>query len=319
MYDFRQPASDSVTWAQNACRVLDSCAELDESGVDGVWLTEHHFTEDGYLPALMPMAAALAGRTRRAAIGTSVLLAPLHHPVALAEAAAVVDNLSGGRLVLGLGLGYRAEEFAAFGVDKRQRGARLDDTIDILRGSWSTGPLDYSGRHFTLSGVDVQPKPAQAHLPLWLAARGEVSARRAGRVADGVILAGDPGLPELIRAAAAANGRDPGSVTVACLRSLVVEECFSEAELAEVEGALLWRSERYERWYSAAGDLPQDRSFTSAGTATRDAVRSLRSELSQLGDLAAQGYDYVIYHGTAPGIDPSIYLRQWRALLAAVA
>jgi probable F420-dependent oxidoreductase len=319
MYDFRLPPRGPVSWAENAERILATCTELDEAGVDGLWLTEHHFTDDGYLPALMPMAAALAMRTRCATIGTSVLLAPLHDPLALAESAAVVDNLSGGRLRLGLGLGYRAEEFDAFGVDRRQRGARLDDLIEILRQSWSPGPLNVDGRHYSIHGVDVQPKPVQQPIPLWLAARSEVAVRRCGRVADGVILAGGPDLPALVRAEAAAHGRDPASITVACLRSLVVEECLSAAELAEVAAALRWRSDRYQRWYGAAADLPSDRAFTSAGTATRDAaVRSLATELDELEELNEQGYDYVIYHGTAPGIDPAIYARQWRAMLGAV-
>lgn len=327
MYDFRVPpggletssvAVASPTWAENAERVLATCSELDAAGVDGLWLTEHHFTEDGYLPSLLPMAAALAMRTRQASIGTSVLLAPLHQPLALAESSAVVDNLSGGRLRLGLGLGYRSEELEAFGVDRRERGARLDELIEILRQSWSTGPLDFRGRHHTYQGFDVQPKPVQSPVPIWLAARGPVAVRRCGRVADGVILAGGPELPGLVRQAAAEHGRDPDSIVIACLRSLVVPEYLSAIELTAVRAALHWRSERYQRWYADAGDLPQDREFSSAGTATWEgAVRTLEDELEQLAGLTEQGYDYVIYHGTAPGIDPAIYARQWHALLSA--
>ncbi len=93
----------------------------DAAGFDSIWLTEHHFTDDGYLPAMMPAAAAIAARTKRVEIGTFVLLAPFQHPLKLAEDVAVVDVISGGRIRLGIGQGYRQEEFDGFGVPREQR------------------------------------------------------------------------------------------------------------------------------------------------------------------------------------------------------
>ena len=105
-------------------------------GFDSVWLTEHHFVDDGYMPSLLAVAAAVAARTERIEIGTGLLLAPLHDPVRLAEDAATVDLLSHGRLLLGLGMGWRVEEFEVLGIPMSERRTRLIDAVAILRQSW---------------------------------------------------------------------------------------------------------------------------------------------------------------------------------------
>jgi luciferase-like monooxygenase len=115
-FDFRNPPGSSWSFAELYSQMFRQAARAEELGFDSLWLTEHHFTDDGYLPSMIPMAAALAARTSRLTIGTYVLLAPFHHPVKLAEDAAVTDVISNGRLRLGLGLGYRPEEFEGFGV-----------------------------------------------------------------------------------------------------------------------------------------------------------------------------------------------------------
>jgi alkanesulfonate monooxygenase SsuD/methylene tetrahydromethanopterin reductase-like flavin-dependent oxidoreductase (luciferase family) len=156
---------------------LDLASEAERLGFDSVWVSEHHFLDDGYMPSLLPVCAAIAARTTRVRIGTALLLAPLIDPLRLAEDAATVDLLAAGRLVLGLGLGWREEEFRALGVDPRERVARLERSIDVLRGAWGDGLVD---------GVSVTPKPAQpGGPPLWIGALAERAVRRAGRIADG--------------------------------------------------------------------------------------------------------------------------------------
>ena len=119
-HDPRDPRTEAGIYAD----LLDLCAAAEAAGLDAVWLSEHHFVDDGYMPSLLPTAAAIAARTTRIAVATGVIVAPLHDPIRLAEDAATVDLISGGRLVLGLGAGYRDEEFAGLGRPKEGLGRR---------------------------------------------------------------------------------------------------------------------------------------------------------------------------------------------------
>jgi alkanesulfonate monooxygenase SsuD/methylene tetrahydromethanopterin reductase-like flavin-dependent oxidoreductase (luciferase family) len=127
-YDFRNPAQ----WRQPPDRlyreILDQIAWGENNGFDDVWLSEHHFIEDGYLPSILPAAAAIAARTNRIRIASGVLLMPFHNPIRLAEDIATVDVISGGRFELGVGIGFKREEFAGFGVSSKERGARTDQS-----------------------------------------------------------------------------------------------------------------------------------------------------------------------------------------------
>lgn len=156
--------------------------QAERLGFDSVWVSEHHFLDDGYLPSLLPMCAAVAARTESIAIGTGVLLAPLHDPIRVAEDAAVVDLLSKGRLILGLGAGWRREELDAFGVAPGQTGRRLERAVRILREAWGPGLVE----EYDL-GVAVTPKPIGGGPPIWIGALSEAGVRRAGRVADGLL------------------------------------------------------------------------------------------------------------------------------------
>src|SRR5229473_3311993 len=127
--------SDVELYAQ----ALHLAAQAERLGLDSVWVSEHHFVDDGYLPSLLPLCAAIAARTRRVRIGTGVVLAPLHDPLRLAEDAAVTDLIAGGRLILGIGLGWRQEEFDALGVPLAERVPRMVASMDTMRRAWRGG------------------------------------------------------------------------------------------------------------------------------------------------------------------------------------
>ncbi|MEJ2887468.1 LLM class flavin-dependent oxidoreductase [Actinomycetospora aeridis] len=162
------------------------------AGFDSFWVTEHHGLPDGYLPSPLTVLAACAPVTSRIELATGVVLAPLHHPLRLAEDAALVDRLSHGRLLLGLGLGYAAHEYRAFGVDPATRGARLEALVDALRAAGAGEP--FSAPALGLHDVRVTPTPARP-IPLWLGGYAGRALARAGRLADGHLVGrGEPGI-----------------------------------------------------------------------------------------------------------------------------
>ena len=164
---------------------------VEELGFDDIWLSEHHFAEDGYLPAPLIAAAAIGARTARLRIGTFALLAPFYHPVRLAEACAVIDNLTDGRFLLGIGLGYRPQEFEAIGMDRRKRAAMTDEIIEIVVKCWTEDEFSYHGSFFTLTDVRCVPKPVQQpRIPLWVAGYKGRAVERAARLGDGWLSAG---------------------------------------------------------------------------------------------------------------------------------
>jgi alkanesulfonate monooxygenase SsuD/methylene tetrahydromethanopterin reductase-like flavin-dependent oxidoreductase (luciferase family) len=163
--------------------------EAERLGFDSVWVSEHHFLDDAYMPSLLPVCAAIAARTTRITIGTGLLLAPLYEPIRLAEDAATVDLLSNGRFVLGLGQGWRGEEFDVLRVPMSDRAQLLEDTVSTLRQAWAGGPVT-GGKRVTYPGPIVSPAPARAGgPPIWFGAWVESAIRRAGRLADGYMLA----------------------------------------------------------------------------------------------------------------------------------
>lgn len=141
----------------------------DELGFDGCWLREHHFTDYGFLANTMTMAAYVAARTERIRIGTAVITLPLHHPVRVAEEVALVDVLSGGRVDVGIGRGYQAVEFEAFGVPIAESRDRTDEAIEVLRALWTQDAVTRGGR-WPLHDVRMRPQPVQRpHPPLYYA------------------------------------------------------------------------------------------------------------------------------------------------------
>jgi hypothetical protein len=205
-FDLRNPSFAGVDLADRYAAMLDMCAWADERGALFVGLSEHHGAEDGYLPSPLVMAAAIAARTSNVRIGINALIAPFHDPLRLAEDAAVVDQISGGRLDLTIAGGYVADEFAMFGVSLSERPARVRETVATLRAAWTGEPFEHRGRT-----ARVTPTPAQPGGPkLVLGGTSEAAARRAARIGDGFIPS-EPACWEFYRDECVQLGKpDPG-------------------------------------------------------------------------------------------------------------
>ena len=180
------PKGVDRTYTEEYQEAVELVELAEEEGFDAAWVSEHHFSEDGYLPSLLPLLGAFAGATERLELGTGVVLAPFHNPIRLAEDFAVVDQLSGGRIVCGLGIGWRDEEFREFGISQKTRVRRLEEITEILRLAWNEERFDFSGRHYSYEKVSVTPKPARVP-PILIGGFVDEAIRRAGRIGDGYI------------------------------------------------------------------------------------------------------------------------------------
>jgi probable F420-dependent oxidoreductase len=175
--------------------------------------------EDCELPDPLDLLAWLAGQTTRIRLGTGILVLPEHHPLQLAKRAATIDRLSGGRLFLGVGVGWMREEVAALGIDPDERGSRTDEAIDALRVLWQEDEASFAGRHFSFGPVRSHPRPRQPSIPILVGGHSRAAARRAGERGDGFFPLGLTGdaltarWQEVQRFAVDA-GRDPAHVAL---------------------------------------------------------------------------------------------------------
>jgi alkanesulfonate monooxygenase SsuD/methylene tetrahydromethanopterin reductase-like flavin-dependent oxidoreductase (luciferase family) len=182
-FDFRNPEFAGTTMENRYEAALAMAEWADRLGFASVLLSEHHGSDDGYLPSPLTMAAAIAARTSRIRIQIAALVAPFYDPLRLAEDIAVVDLLSNGRLDVVVAAGYVAQEFSMFGRTMSQRADYTTEVVTTLKQAWTGEPFEIRGRV-----VQVRPTPAQAGGPkLILGGSGPRAARRAARIADGFL------------------------------------------------------------------------------------------------------------------------------------
>ena len=206
-------------------------------GYDSVWVMDHLFNT-GYIrerledrPYYHPMATLsyLAATTQRVSLGTSVLVLPYHNPVELAKYAATLDQMSSGRVILGVGVGAMAEEFQALGIPMRQRGSLTNEAIAVMKELWTNHFPSYQSSRWDFSDLRFSPKPFQTpHIPLWIAGSSQGALRRTATMGDGWHPTGvSPedfalGRKEIAEIAAAA-GRDISAITMSARIEVEVE------------------------------------------------------------------------------------------------
>ena len=189
VHDLRSPPGSDTALPEIYAQALDQIEMADKLGFDQVWFTEHHFLEDGHLPNFVPVAGAVAARTSRIRISTDIMLAPFAHPVRLAEDMAILDNISGGRMELGIGMGYAAHEFRGFGIPQSRRVSLTEELVQILRLAWAGEPFSFSGKRYQFDDLLVTPARNKAVSIGLIGERGE-RLRPAGRAQAPAIAGG---------------------------------------------------------------------------------------------------------------------------------
>ena len=210
--------------------------EAEALGYHSTFCVEHHFTGWNQISATLNLLTWLAARTRSLRVGTAVMVLPWHNPVLLAEQAAVLDLMSGGRLDLGIGKGYRWNEFNGFCVPMEEAEARFDEALEVMKKAWTSRErFSYAGRFWRFDDIVVEPRPAQTpHPALWMAAGSAASIRRVAERGANLLLDqfASPGLIgeriALFKAEVQARGRAFDPMSVALARDAYV--CTDEAE-----------------------------------------------------------------------------------------
>lgn len=229
---------------------IEIAQAAEEAGFESIWTIEHVVVPDSYesvypyatsgkmtadnsmpIPDPLVWLTFVAGATKAIKLGTGVLILPQRNPVVLAKILASIDRLSGGRMLLGIGVGWLEEEFDALGVPFADRGARTDDYVHAMRALWTAeGPATYHGDFVDFENVWCRPQPI-SKVPVIVGGQTKLAARRAGRLGDGYFPArAQPWeLIDEMRRAAEAAGRDPDSIEI------TVSAPDDPAEIAELE------------------------------------------------------------------------------------
>lgn len=270
-YDFRNPAAWRQPFEQFYAERLDQIEAAEGMGFNSTWLTEHHFCDDGYTPSPLVISAAIAARTKKMRIGTNLMLLPIADPVRIAEDAATVSLMSGGRFDLGVGIGYRQVEFDQFQRKISHRPSLVEEGIEIIRRAWSGEPVNFTGKRFEVGDLRITPVPE--HPPkLLLGGMAPPAIDRVARIADGFLSTGGLGLDTYCEALERhGKSLDEGNVVLGCW-GIIAED--PEEEARKVGEHVLYQANEYIRW-GAFGPPDQTPTFDTADDAIANGLYEL--------------------------------------------
>lgn len=234
-------------------RTYDFASTAEDLGYFGGFVGHHSFTPETKDPsAPFVLLSAIAARTERLRLGSGIYLAALHHPVSVCEQVSTLDQISNGRAVLGVGVGYRPYEFQGYGVPFEDRGRRMDETLAILRSAWTTGSYAYEGKIFQIPDLVVYPPCVQSpHPPIYVGGTSRVAIERAARLGDTWFslpmetLGYVKNLADSYRAACAVAGTTP--------RICLMREAWAAPTAAALEEEWLPRALAFHRYYWETG------------------------------------------------------------------
>ena len=198
----QHPAADDP--ARRFAETVEQARLIRRLGFDSIWGGEHHVTPGFHYFPLLPLLQRLAAEVEGMWVGTNLVLLPLHNPVELAEVGAFLDVITGGRFMLGVGLGYRTEEFAVFKVPMAERVSRLTEGVEIIRRLWTEDRVTHHGRPWQLDDVSIHPRPLQQpRPPILVGSQVPAGIARAARIADGWLVVPVPTVDEFAAQAGA--------------------------------------------------------------------------------------------------------------------
>ncbi len=291
-------------------RTLEQARATVESGYDCVWFGQHYLSEGYNRFQLLPSLARIAGVADGTGVdlGTSVFLLPLHNPVELAEHVATLDAGFDGDLRFGVALGYKPAEFEAFGIDPDDRVGRLVEGVRLLRSLWTEDEVRFDGRHFSVDGASIDPKPAGGEgVPVWIGGNADRSVARAGRLGDGWIISARTGVEEAGRLAGvyrdAVADSDRPSRGIAMNREVFV----ADTTEAAVEAVRPMMKTRAQKW------LDRGAADTAAEVADLDAQVDAMLEERFVGSPEAV-IERVARYREEAGVDHVICMYNWRDL-----
>ena len=244
-YDFRNPEQWHRPFDEFYASTLTQIREAESLGFDSVWLTEHHFCEDGYTPSPLVLAGAIGFGTTQMRIGTNLMLLSLHDPIRLAEDAATLSLITQGRFDLGLGIGYRRLEFDQFGRKLSHRPSMMEEGVEIIRRAWRGEKINFRGKRFEVGDLKITPEPV-IKPKLLLGGMAEPAIARAARIGDGFLCTGGIGL-DIYADSLMAEGKkiNDGNVVMGCW-AIIAED--PEREAAKIGEHVLYHINEYFKW-----------------------------------------------------------------------
>ncbi len=291
-FDLRAPGPTPLADLYDAA--LEMAVWGEEHGCLAVILSQHHGSDDGYLPSPVVLAGAIAARTTTVPVNIAALLLLLYDPVKLAEDLAVLDHLSRGRVSAVIGLGYRPEEYAMFGIDPAERGAEMEERLGVLQALLAGDTVTWRGRT-----VAIRPRPLTPAGPhLSYGGGSPAAARRAARFGlDFLGEAERPELAEVYRAEAERVGRAPGSCTIpaGAPNSVFVAEDLDEA-WATIGPHLLHDARQYAAWMGEGHEAATRSSATT--------VDELRAEEGNYRIVTPEGAVALVHQHGYLGLQP---------------
>ncbi|MBL6751223.1 MAG: LLM class flavin-dependent oxidoreductase [Nevskia sp.] len=285
---------------ENVKRNIEVMVQAEALGYDSVWPAEHHFSEYGYLGAPQVSLAAVASRTTRLKLGTGVIILPFHNPIRVAEDFALLDQMSDGRVLLGVGRGYQPMEYRGFGIDQEHSREMFDESLEIITQAWTKERFSFKGKYYTVNDLEVRPKPFQKPTPpIYMAALMPDTFERAGRLGHNLLMAGIFGMPKEqalqgianYRKGRAAVGLDPAGGRISCLVQIYPGRTTGEA-IADFREPVGWYYRTIAKYVAPPAGKAMIKGYELYGNARDIALTASFEQLRESFGLVCGDVDY---------------------------